>query len=57
MRNTTLAEVVISWSEENTGVDDLNAASSANTPAVLNTGIGGGIPNSDKVTAFTPIIL
>ena len=57
MRNITLAVVVISWSPENTGVDDLKDASSAIVPAALNTCMGEGIPNSDKVTAFTPTIL
>ena len=57
MRNITLAVVVMSWSEENTGVEDLNEVSSANAPDVPNTGVGGGIPNSDRETAFTPIIL
>ena len=56
IKNITLAVVVISWSDENTGVDDLKAASSAMALA-LNTGIGPGIPNSDRAIAFTPIIL
>ena len=58
IRNITFAYVVTSWSDENTGVGALITALSA--IAISNDALnctGGGMPNSDKEIAFTPIIL
>ena len=56
IRKTTFTLVLTSWSDENIGVgaDDF---ANPSPYAMSYIGIGYGIENSDRETAFTPIIL